>query len=161
MGRTKVQVKSEELKEAIKLAEANGPFNTRQELAIKVASSQWALDNNITTSVVITRIVEFNLDSLIKTKKGKRGRQVGGKLSEQHKAAMISGRGKKVVDQEWLKAMRETTPAPYLPLIDKIEHGSLKASIHLHCLECTNYNKGEIRNCNIISCSNFGRRPYK
>jgi hypothetical protein len=159
MGRTKVQVKSEELKEAIKLAEANGPFNTRQELAIAISSSQWGIDNNITTSVVINRIKEFEIVPL--TQKGKRGRQTGEKLTDEHKQKLQDGRGKKIVDKVWLQEMRRITPSAYLPIVDKIEAGSLKSMIHLHCLECTNYNKGEIRSCEIRSCSLWQKRPYK
>jgi len=159
MGRKKVLVDKNQLIEQIKLAETNGPFSTRQELAIAVSRSNWALNNNITTSVVITRIEEFGITPL--TQKGKRGRQVGEKLTDEHKQKLIDGRGKKEVDKVWLQEMRRITPSPYLQIVDKIEAGSMKSMIHLHCLECTNYNKGEIRSCQIKSCSLWQKRPYK
>jgi hypothetical protein len=159
MGRTKVQVKSEELKEAIKLAEANGPFNTRQELAIAISSSQWGIDNNITTAVVINRIKEFGIVPL--TQKGKRGRQTGEKLTDSHKQKLMDGRGKKSVDKSWIDGVRKITPAAYLPIVDRIEQGSLVATLKMKCLECCNFNKSEIKNCSVQTCVLWSRRPYK
>ncbi len=159
VGRTKVEVDKNQLVEQINIAESNGPFSTRQELAIAVASSNWALNNNITTSVVITRIAEFGITPL--TPKGKRGRQSGQVLSQDHKDKLLAGRGTKVADPKWIGALKKSMSACYFPIIDKIETGSLKAMIKLKCLECTNENKSEIRGCTILGCPLWGKRPYK
>lgn len=159
MGRKKVEVNKGELSLAIQTAEANGPFNNRQELAIAVANCDWALSNGITTSVVINRITEFGLNP--KTPKGKRGRQAGQVLSTEHKEKLLAGRGKKKVNSNWIKEMRAVTPSAYFPIIDKIESGSLKAQTKLMCLFCTNFNKSEIKNCTILSCPLYASRPYQ
>jgi hypothetical protein len=159
MGRTKVEVNVGELSHAIQTAEANGPFSTRQELAIAIADSEWAKKNNITTSVVISRIAEFGLTP--KTPKGKRGRQSGQVLSQDHKDKLLAGRGKKKVDEKWIKEMRRVTPTAYFPIIDKIESGSLKSQLKLMCLFCTNFNKSEVKNCTINSCPLYAGRPYQ
>lgn len=161
MGRTKTQVDKQEFLDTILDLESSQTFSNRNELAIAVSLTNWGINNGVTSSVCVSRIKEFNLDTLIKTPKGKRGRQVGEKLSDEHKQKLQEGRGKKKVDEKWIKEMRRVTPTAYFPIIDKIESGSLKAQLKLMCLFCTNFNKSEVKNCTINSCPLYAGRPYQ
>lgn len=158
--KTKRPVNRGDLLQVIKQLESRQEFPAISHLALAVSQTEWAVSNKITSSIVGLRINEFNLLPEISTKPGKRGRQ-GGPISDEQKAAMKAGRVKKQVDPKWIKELKKNTPSTYLPIIDKIESGSLKASTKLYCLQCTNFNKSEIKNCTILSCALYQNRPYK
>ena len=55
--------------------------------------------------------------------------------------------------------MRATYPVTLLPLIDRMEKGSLKAATTLKCLECSGFQRAEVRNCACPGCSLYPFRP--
>jgi len=69
MARAAVQVNRQDLENAIKMVEANGPLKNRS--ALHDAVSEAMNDPKITPSVVLGRIKEWNLD--VKTPLGRRG----------------------------------------------------------------------------------------
>jgi hypothetical protein len=46
-----------------------------------------------------------------------------------------------------------------LPLVDKVEQGSMAAAVKLMCLDCSSWVKPEIRDCVIVACPLFPFRP--
>jgi hypothetical protein len=48
-----------------------------------------------------------------------------------------------------------------LPLVDKVEKGSMAAALKLMCLECSSWVKPEIRDCVIHQCPLYPFRPYQ
>lgn len=164
MARTKLQVDRGALLAAILAAEASQPsgrFETRIELAKAVERSQWAqtaYPKQVTFSTVLLRIDEFGLEGEIATKKGKRGRRAGSVLSDEQKAAMQNGRKKRGVNVDNL---RKNTPMAFLPIVDRIESGSLKAAIKMKCLECAGFQRAEVKACTVTSCPLHAIRPYK
>jgi hypothetical protein len=48
-----------------------------------------------------------------------------------------------------------------LPIIDQAEKGSLPAAIKLMCLDCTCWQRKEIRDCEIVRCPMYPHRPYQ
>jgi hypothetical protein len=58
-------------------------------------------------------------------------------------------------------AMRQEFPWMALSLIDRAEGGSLIAAVQLKCLECSAFQRLEIRNCTITSCPLYPHRPYQ
>jgi hypothetical protein len=48
-----------------------------------------------------------------------------------------------------------------LPLVDKVEQGSMAAAVKLMCLDCSGWVKPEIRDCVITSCPLYPFRPYQ
>lgn len=158
--RTKTQVDKVALLAAIKEVESKSAFNTRQALAEAVVETNWAKSQpKVTPSVVLLRIAEFNLDSEIKTKKGKRGRQAGVALSAVQKTAMQAGRQK--VKGKILSELRRGVPLSKLSLVEKGESGSVKALVKLKCLDCSGYITNEVKHCTVLSCPLYSIRPYQ
>jgi hypothetical protein len=57
--------------------------------------------------------------------------------------------------------MRNCVTERFLPLVAQAEKGSLRAAIKLKCLDCSNYQPSEIKECVITVCSLFPHRPYQ
>ena len=180
MARTAVKVDRIKLVSAINEVEKNGPFRTRTKLYDRAAreynSSVSDTSLEITPSIVMLRIKEFNLT--VKTPIGQRGRQSGVKMTDEHKALLAAGRKNRVKGgrkakfeknpqiKAALNDLRDKTSsnhyaAPYLPLVEKIAAGSMRAAVRLNCLQCSNYQRNEIKECNCTGCPMFAFRPYQ
>lgn len=152
MGRTKVEIGQKQLAEAIRTAESQQTFSNRSKLANAVANAL-----GVSPSVVILRIKEFAITPI--TPVGKRGRQKGAKLSGAHKQAMQEGRrGKKVGN---IAILRKNFPLSRQNLLDRVEKGSLSAAVKANCLECTQFQVVEIKNCTCLNCPMHSFRPYQ
>jgi hypothetical protein len=57
--------------------------------------------------------------------------------------------------------MRRRYPRMALPLVDKIEAGSMAAAVKLKCLECSSFVRQEVRDCVIKDCALYPFRPYQ
>lgn len=175
MARTAVKVDRVKLVAAINEAEKNGPCLTRSKLydratrAYNSSVSDTSLE--ITPSIVMLRIKEFNLT--VKTPIGQRGRQAGVKMTDEHKAALAAGRQNRVKGGRKAKFeknpeikaalvdLKEKTPESYVSLVEKIAAGSMRAAVRLNCLQCSNYQRVEIKECNCTGCPMFAFRPYQ
>lgn len=49
----------------------------------------------------------------------------------------------------------------YLPLVDKMENGSMKARIKLGCIRCFGYDAKEVKHCTSMACVWHPVRPYQ
>jgi hypothetical protein len=67
--------------------------------------------------------------------------------------------------QTFARQMAEYSRHPHkrigLPLVDKVEQGSMAAAVKLVCLDCSGWVKPEIRDCVIIECPLYPFRPYQ
>jgi hypothetical protein len=48
-----------------------------------------------------------------------------------------------------------------LPMIDKAEAGSVPAAIKLACLDCSGWQRQEVRDCVIVGCPLYPHRPFQ
>lgn len=163
MGRTKIAIDKSELLQAIRTVESAAKFTTRQALAETIAASDWAKNfqpKPITAAVVLLRIQQFGLGSEIATPKGKRGRAKGTILSTEQKAAMRAGRGQNFQCSN-IGQLRKEFPESRQGLLNKVERGSLRATINAYCLQCSNFQSDEIRNCSVTGCALYSIRPYQ
>jgi hypothetical protein len=157
------------LEAALREAEKDGPLANLTKLWEAAA----AIYNKnpgvtpITFSVVLLRAKEWNIQ--VKTQPGRKG----GPMSEEHKAALLAGRGQRKPRAEKMKDFASTFDAlrrdlnahvdtrRFLPVVDAAEKGSLTAAVKLKCLDCCNWQTGEIKLCTANDCSLFPHRPYK
>ena len=72
-----------------------------------------------------------------------------------------SRRAKMAAYSETFATQRREFPAIALPLIDQAEGGSLTAAVKLMCLDCTCWQRAEIRDCTIARCPLYPHRPYQ
>lgn len=175
MARVAVVVNREKLVASIRTVEKNGPMNTRSELYEKTAkeyNSNIASSNlEITPSIVMLRINEFKLTVL--TPVGQRGRKAGSKMTDKHKAALAAGRknrvpgGRKAKFQknpeikQALQDLEKSVPETFLPLVERIVNGSVTSAVRLMCLQCSNYQRVEIKECQMTNCALYAFRPYQ
>lgn len=62
---------------------------------------------------------------------------------------------------ETFAQMRKNFPRFALPIIDKAEAGSKTAAIKLNCLECSGWQRKEVRDCRDTGCPFYPQRPYQ
>lgn len=168
--RTETPVDREKLVTAICTAEANGPLANRDTLWKTVADlyNASAPEATITFSVVLGRVKKWGLE--VKTPPGKKGRQPG-TMTDEQKARMQEARKNRKPRAEKFKEdpeivehiayLRTITPSSYLPIVDRIEKGSMKASIAWKCLECSGWRVSEVKQCAVKDCSHKPFRPYR
>lgn len=171
MARTKVVIDEALLRRVIKETEEAKHYTARSALFNDVSS---AYNQRITGSMkplngqlVYLRVRELGIE--LKTPVGKRGRAAGfvntgvrvpraDKLagSKDAKATFSAIR-----DELKLQYEDGSSAKRFLPLVDKMESGSLKAAIKMKCLSCANYDPQEVKACQIILCPLLPFRPYK
>jgi len=152
--RTKLDINAKELQAEIDKVEATQTFTNRNSLHDAVAATDWAFNyvpKPISSSVVRERIKEFGL--VCKTPVGKRGAKPG----------VVIPRGeKKAISKKDNKDLIDGAPKEFHAMIQKIiDSNSRIGRIKLKCLECTNWDRKEVKLCNITSCPLHPIRPYK
>jgi len=64
--------------------------------------------------------------------------------------------------QEQIDKYREVIPDAYLNIYDKaIKRTSRVAAVKAKCLDCTNWQRAEVRLCAVFSCPLWAYRPYQ
>jgi hypothetical protein len=58
-------------------------------------------------------------------------------------------------------ALRTEFPRTALPIIRRVEKGSLTEAIKLKCLDCSGLERKEVRDCVIVACPLYPHRPYQ
>jgi hypothetical protein len=166
-------VDRERLEKAILSVEAGGPLSNQSTLFQTVATV-YNKDlpepfRSLEPGTVRNRVLDWNLT--IQTKPGKRGRQ--GPMTDEHKAALLGGRGKREARAEKFAAdpaitaafvaQKKRTPVRLHTLIDRAEKGSMKAAVSLKCRECMGWDQetSGIRDCTSRACPLFAFRPFK
>lgn len=167
MSRRVIPVNRSELANAIKKAEANGPLQNLNCLWKQAASfynDDYAIPNEldiITFSVVALRVKEFSIPYI--TVAGKKGRVGGVPRTGEIKRVPRSEKFKNdPVAAQAFQDMKNKTPKSFVDLADKIiDTGSMKLAIKMNCLQCTNYQRAEIRDCDITRCVMWNFRPFQ
>lgn len=148
MPRTSVTVDRERLIKAIEQAESKGPL---KNLSVLWEDASVAYnDPKVTPSVVYLRAREWALP--VKTQPGKRGRAGATPATSREKGARIELPTFDMLRKEYPEHKRT---------IDKAERGSLKAAIKLKCIDCSNNQKQEIKECMVKGCSLYPFRPWR
>lgn len=164
MARQKLTIDKAKFQEVVTLLESQQEFKNPSELWKAVENSNWAKTlepRSLTSQVAYMRARELGI--IYKTQPGKRGPHL---MTEEQLSRMREGRGKRrprsekmMVFAATFKEMRKTYPSALLPLIARAEKGGLRAAITLKCLECSAFQRGEVRQCQVTDCSLFPHRP--
>lgn len=156
-GRKPITLDKQEFQGVVSALEAMNNFSNRTQLWQAVEDSQWAKTREprpLTAQVAMMKAEELGLE--IKTVKGKRGRSKG------QGPVASAGRRKKVFSLEVLtQGVPVEERAGLAKTLAKAASGSLKARVKLNCLNCVNYQKGEVASCEIKTCPMWDVRPYK
>lgn len=155
-GRKPITLDKQEFQEVVTNLENENVFPNRTQLWEALEATEWAKGRSprpLTAQVAMMKAEELGIE--IKTVKGKRGRSKG-------QGPTSTGRKKKVFSTEELrKGIPAEERAGLEKTINKAGGGSLKARIKLMCLDCCNWEKGEVAHCEIKSCPLWDVRPYK
>jgi hypothetical protein len=151
------------LRKAIAEAEKGGPLANLSGLNQKVADIYNKIPKsdpkyeNINGPMAGSRIKAFNID--IKTKAGKKGRAPGSLppgFGGGRPAGPRIGRGAKLAAhpqfKEWVATMQHNAGPENEALVEKVQKGSIKAMIRLHCKDCMGYQNAEIPRCTAVGC---------
>ena len=173
MSRATVLIDKDELLEELLKAESTDTFSTFNELYEYVSCTDWGqnqkksngVECTVTVSVIALRVNQWNLKPHLKTTAGKRG---GGKSNfppEQKPRIPRSVKlGKRPDSNEIKKQLEEslyTSNGKYKNLIKQVMKGSMPAVIKAKCLECTNLQAYEVKNCTIKGCPLYALRPFQ
>lgn len=175
MARTSVNVDRAKLIFSISEIEKNGAQTNRSVLHSKVADyyNQIAINlPKITPAIVGLRIKEWKINVI--TPIGKRGRQAGVAMTPEQKALLANrtrtSRSEKFSKNPEIKSALQDLrkdisssreSSAYLPLVDKICGGSMKAAVKLMCLNCSNFQRAEIKECGATNCPLYAFRPFQ
>ncbi len=162
MSRKIIPVNAMILNEIIQDLESKKSYNNRSELYKDIAAEYCQKQNTdkVTPSVIYLRCKQWDLK--MNTPIGKRGR-VGGipfnttriRTSRAEKFSQNS------VLANAIKKIDFITPIQYKPVVKRIKNGSMKAAIQLKCLDCSDFQSTEVRNCECVECPLWVFRPYK
>lgn len=176
MARTKIEINECMLKRIIQQCEAAKPYTARSALYEDV-SSAYNLENRVNSTglkdinqqLVYLRVKELNID--LKTPVGKRGRSAGcvintgikvpraDKIAKDKGAQVVLANLRKELKTKYINDNKDNSR--FLPLVTKIEQGSMKAAIKLMCLQCSDYDTKEVAMCQCTTCPLHILRPYK
>lgn len=150
-GRKAIELNRDEFQAAIAAIEASQMPKNRSELWASLEASEWAKAQQprpLTAQVAMNKAKSFGLE--IKTPLGKRGeglgRAVGTKVARKRVPLNLVAMG---------------VPSKFAKKAAKAANGSLKAAIALKCLDCSNWQMKEVRECQVKSCPLFSCRPYQ
>lgn len=162
MGKQAIQVDKIELENCISSLESSRTFNNRGELWKAVQETEFAKNCHprpLTSQVAMLLSEKFHIQ--LKTPKGKKGRSIGsGMPLNIHKK-----RRSRELSEEQIKNLINIIPKDKREscegLINKVAKGSVKALIQLKCLDCSNWQREEVRGCRVTNCPLHVVRPYK
>lgn len=157
MARVKLKIDKKEFEEQVKKLEDSNSFSNQSALWKALEETEWGKNNKLTAPVAYLRAKEFG--TVIKTLVGKRGRQAGFPIPRAGKRSSRREKLKKFAKN--FEQMRQKFPKMALPVINRSEAGSLKAAVNLKCLDCSNFQREEIRFCTCYDCPLFPFRPYQ
>lgn len=174
-GKTSTQVDIPGIQELIKLAEEKHTYSGLSNLFTDVArmyKEQNLLNaEKMTPAIVGLRVKKNKLIHV--TKVGKRGREKGsGPVSAGREVYVLSPANKEhikklrsyIVNEGFSRSGERSSPRhkQSIRLVDRIEKGSLRAAINLKCLECTNFQTQEIKDCQCKdTCPLWSLRSYQ
>lgn len=161
MARTKLEINKVEFQKVVTDLEASQNFENPSTLWKAVEASDWGKTlqpRPMTAAVAYVRAKELGI--IYKTQPGKRGIQSGPIGGGVPRVRVPRSKKMKAFAETFAK-LRKSTPKRYLPLVDKAEKGSAKACLKLKCLECSNWQSSEVKQCVIIDCPLFPIRPFQ
>ena len=162
MPRPKQLIDKKELQAEVNKLEASQTFDGRMALYKALSETLWAATNKFTLQVLMTKIREYKV--ILKTVSNK------GKGLEKFRECLsapierISRAEKFAQNTESMDAfdkLMKFTPRAYRSLVIEAKNGSLAAACKLNCLQCTDFQIVEIRECPIKHCSMWNFRAYK
>ena len=157
-GRKPLVLDKAEFQKVVSDLEGSRSFNTQGELWEAVCATEWAKTREprpLTSQVAYMRAKEMGI--VVNTQRAKAfGGKRNGFGGGSHRRSFAS----KVVPESVAK-VRRRFPLTLAKTVDKMEQGSLKAAIKLNCMECSGFDKSEVKNCGIVGCPLYSFRPYK
>lgn len=173
-GRKTIEFDIPTIQKLIMLAEEKNTYSGRDPLyneVVRLYKESGAPNaDRLTPILVYQRVKKFNLE--VKTAPGKRGRAKGEGFPARRttpttspaKSAHIQKLRRFVINEGYPHTKDKNKPAHVraIKLVDKVARGSMKAAIRLKCLECANFDREEIKNCQCgDTCSLWSLRPYQ
>jgi hypothetical protein len=130
--------------------EESGDFKSHSELWEAVAASAWGRGlrgRRLTAAFFCTRARELGV--VVKTPTGKRGRG-NSKRSDKLKR-----------HSRTYELLLVQFPLAYRSVVKAAQEGSLRAAIKAKCLDCSNFQREEIKYCQVVDCALYPIRPYQ
>ena len=161
MARTKLEIDKVAFQKVVSDLETAKTFDNPSALWKAVEESEWAKGlqpRPLTAAVAYARAKELGI--VVKTPPGKRGNP-GAAVANGVPRVRVPRSKKMKAFAETFAKLRKETPTRFLPLVDKAEKGSAKACIKLKCLECSNWERIEVKECVIINCPLYPIRPFQ
>jgi hypothetical protein len=151
-GRRTIVADRDKLIAALSAVENDGPLQTQAKLWAATSAAYNEMEDvpeKISPSVVFLRVKEWELS--VKTEPA---RKRGLSSSPTRTAPQHTG-------DDALDSLLKTTPDKFRPLARKAAKGSRAAAVKLKCLDCSGYQKIEIKLCTVPGCPLWMFRPYR
>lgn len=162
-GKKAIQIDKIELQKVVDDLETANVFKNRSELWLAVQNTDFAKNckpRPLSYQVAMILAQKFGIEP--KTPKGKKGRSPGEGIPAEMRNAPKKSRQ---LQPATIQALENIIPIDkkqsYQNLLNKAGTGSLKALVQLKCLDCSNYQKQEVKLCPVNNCPLHAVRPYQ
>jgi hypothetical protein len=161
MPKATIQVDKQKLTDLINLLEKQETFTNRSALFQKV-SEKYSAENGIqvSPSVIYLRVKQFSIP--LKTEKSKfdpsRFREKLNNIAVGDDT--ITPKAKQTTS-DLLEYADTKEKEKYLKVAKSTLRGSRKSCIRMMCLQCSNWQPKEIKNCPCVGCAIYLFRPYQ
>jgi hypothetical protein len=161
MGRASVVVDKDTLQQLINDYESRNTYKNQSHLFKDIALAYGGtIGRSLSPAWVLVKVQELGLQ--VKTEKGRKGKIKG----EGPPVGVRRSRGDKLTGHSSLKLLRQEMlhdqrAHKYLPLLTRVEKGSLKSAIKLNCIYCSNWQPNEVRHCKCETCPMHCIRPFQ
>lgn len=163
MGRRTIPVDKKLLEKSIKKCESSQKFSSQSKLWDAVAEDYNKNQEVEQINAGVVRLRALTWEIPIQTPQGRKGTTKQNNISPVSSADRTTRKEKFAASPAAIRsinAMRKDIPSAYRSVVEKIAEGSMKAAVKLKCLDCCNYDKVEIRECEAYSCPLWLFKPY-
>lgn len=161
MGKKTVEIDKQLLESVINKLEESATYANRTELYAATASVLHTEYSYKLFSPAWVYLRVKALDIKLKTPEGRKGVPNGEALKKWREEGKTKPQRKVDDSTPLIKYFTKEEKGKYLALAKSVKKGSLKAAVKLKCIECSNFQKDEIKNCQVFTCPLWPVRPYK
>lgn len=161
-GRKPTIIDKNDLQSTIDKIESENTYPNLSALWKAVEETDWAKGCHprpLKAASIYQKVKELGIT--YKTKAGARGVQPG----ENRFAGKVGKRSSKVFNNTIYTSLKALVPAKMQQSLEKTLRkaatGNMKSAIRLKCMDCSGWNREEVRECLVTDCSLHSIRPFK
>jgi len=157
-GRKGIEIDRQILESIINDLESKNNYSSRMALYDEVANQYFLLkQTKISGGLVSLRVSQWGLKLKTDKAKAEPWKHKSTPIVESDNEIILN----KQLTTDLLMYADEKEKKKFLPLAKKVLRGSRNAAIHMTCMSCANWQKEEVKFCEVKSCPLWSFRKYQ